>query len=314
MLKKGIPVNPSRLRLWPLLGLLIPSLTVHAAYRPPVADIHLHWKWNQKEVTEASEAVQILADQNVGLAVVTGTPPELALELQELAPDTVLPIYGIYRIPGEWSHWHHDQDLLKRVRRALESGRYFGIGEIHMIGGFISDWKNPVIGGLFDLAAEFDVPVLVHTEFSRANYTLGMCQAYPETRFLWAHAGSMLQPAEVERVLKGCPNVQVELSARDPWRHRANPIADEKGQLLPPWMDLVGRFPDRFMIGSDPVWPVDRLNPWDEPDTGWQELPRFLHFHRTWLSGLPEEQADAIRWQNARRFFRLEDNPKHPAK
>jgi predicted TIM-barrel fold metal-dependent hydrolase len=289
------------------IGLLLLSLCAHAADLPRIADIHLHWKWNQKEVTDASEAIKILREQNVGLAVVTGTPPELALELQELAPDIVRPIYGIYRVPGEWASWHHDKDLLKRVRQALESGRYFGIGEIHMIGGFISDWKNPVIASLFNLAAEFDVPVLLHTEFSRANYTLGLCQAHPQTRFLWAHAGSMLKPAEVERVLNNCPNVQVELSARDPWRHRGNPIADEQGQLLPGWLALVTGYADRFMIGSDPVWPVDRLNPWDEPDTGWQELPRFLDFHRTWLSALPEEEADAIRWENARRFFRLRD-------
>jgi len=290
-------------------ALLLLCLCAHAVGPPKIADIHLHWKWNQKEVVDASEAIEILLEQNVGLAVVTGTPPELALELQELAPDIVRPIYGIYRIPDEWSRWHHDSDLLKRVRRALESGRYFGIGEVHMIGGFISDWKNPVIAGLFDLAREFDVPVLLHTEFSRADYTLGLCRAHPQTRFLWAHAGSMLKPAEVARVLNGCPNVQVELSARDPWRHRANPIADENGRLLPQWLDLVSRHSDRFMIGSDPVWPVDRLNPWDEPDTGWQELPRFLDFHRTWLSTLPKEQADGIRWKNARRFFRIRDQP-----
>ncbi len=174
-----------------------------------------------------------------------------------------------------------------------------------MLGGFISDWKNPVIAGLFELAAEFNVPVLVHTEFSRADYTLGFCRAHPRTRFLWAHAGVMLQPEEIARVLDGCPNVQAELSARDPWRHLANPIADEQRRLLPAWRDLVIRYADRFMIGSDPVWPVDQLNPWDEPDTGWQELPRFLGFHRTWLAQLPAREAHAIRWENARRFFDL---------
>jgi hypothetical protein len=291
----------SRLRFVPLLSML--SLGAAAVEYPPIADIHLHWKWNQKEVVSAAEAVQILSAQNVGLAVVTGTPPELALELQEMAPEIVRPIYGIYRIPGEWSSWHHDPDLLKRVRRALESGRYAGIGEVHMIGGFISDWKNPVIAGLFGLAAEFDVPVLLHTEFSRADYTLGLCRAHPKTRLLWAHAGSMLSPSEVGRVLDGCANVYAEFSARDPWRHRANPIVDAEGQLLAPWRDLVNRYYDRLMIGSDPVWPVDRLNPWDEPDTGWQELPRFLDFHRAWLATLPPQQADAIRWQNAQKFF-----------
>ena len=293
----------SRHRHWPLIGLLIASLGALAAERAPVADIHLHWKWNQKEVTSPAQAIEILKAQDVALAVVTGTPPELALELHDLAPDRILPIYGIYRIPGEWSSWHLDPTLLRRVREALQTGRYVGIGEVHMIGGFISDWKNPVIAGLFGLAAEFDVPVLLHTEFSRADYTLGLCRAHPKTRILWSHAGSMLNPAEVGRVLDGCPNVYAELSARDPWRHRANPIVDEKGQLLPLWRDLVNRYYHRLMVGSDPVWPVERLNPWDEPDTGWQELPRFLDFHRAWLATLPPQQADAIRWQNAQKFF-----------
>ena len=70
----------------------------------------------------------------------------------------------------------------------------------------------------------------------------------------------MLKPSEVGRVLDGCPNVYAELSARDPWRHRANPIVDEKGQLLPLWRDLVNRYYHRFMVGSDPVWPVERLD------------------------------------------------------
>lgn len=291
-----------------LLTMLLWVLPSPLLAADPLADIHLHWKWNQKEVTTPEQAVDILNQQNVDLAVVTGTPPQLALELHELAPDKIIPIYGVYRIPGDWLSWHRDQGLLRRVRKALASGDYKGIGELHMIGGFISDWKNPVISGLFDLAAEFDVPVLIHTEFSRANYTLGMCQAFPKTRFLWAHAGSMLKPAEVERVLIGCPNLQAELSARDPWRHRGNRMTDEHGQLDPAWRSLIERYADRFMVGSDPVWPVDRLNPWDEPDTGWQELHRFLSFHRDWLATLPEDKARAIRWENAQRFFLGTDN------
>jgi len=275
-----------------------------AAGPQPFADIHMHWKWNQREVTTPAQAKAILQEQNIDLAVVTGTPPELALELRNVAPDIVIPIYGIYRVPGEWATWHRDEGLVARVREALESGDYQGIGEVHLIGGFISDWKKPIIRDLFELAAEYDVPVLLHTEFSRANYTLGLCQAHPNTRFLWAHAGAMLQPSEVERVLLGCPNVQAELSARDPWRHRRNLISDAEGQLLPAWRELILKYADRFMVGSDPVWPVERLNPWDDPDTGWQELHRFVDFHRSWLATFPQDKADAIRWGNAVRFFR----------
>ena len=286
-----------------ILLLLAALCTPLSASQAPFADVHLHWKWNQKEVTTPEQAIAILERQDIDLAVVTGTPPELALELQELAPKRVIPIYGIYRIPGEWSTWHRDDRLLARVRKALESGRYHGIGEVHMIGGFISHWRKPTIAGLFSLAAEFDVPVLLHTEFSRADYTLGLCEAYPDTLFLWAHAGSMLTPDEVRRVLQGCENVQVELSARDPWRHRRNPIVDDDGNLLPQWRKLIIDHADRFMVGSDPVWPVDRLNPWDEPDSGWSELPRFVAFHRSWLGQLPAAEATAIRWGNAQRLF-----------
>lgn len=274
------------------------------AVQPPFADIHLHWKWNQKEVTTPAEAIDTLTRQSIGLAVVSGTPPGLALELADLAPDRVVPIYGLYRIPGEWATWHRDEDLVKRAREALASGRYRGIGEVHMIGGFVSHWRRPTIAALFDLAAEFDVPVLLHTEFSRANYTLGLCRAHPQTRFLWAHAGSMLPPDEVRRVLADCNNVHAELSARDPWRHRANPIVDADGRLFPDWKALIVDYADRFMVGSDPVWPVEQLNPWDEPDSGWIELPRFIRFHRDWLSQLPPDVAQAIRWDNAQAYFR----------
>jgi Tat protein secretion system quality control protein TatD with DNase activity len=160
----------------------------------PLADVHLHWKWNHKEVTPPEVAIAALRSHEVALAVVTGTPPELALELAELAPDIVRPSIGIYPHSGDWPRWHHDPSLLRRTRAALESGRYFGIGEVHLIGGFISHWENPIIDGLFRLAAEFDVPILVHTEFSRPDYMLGLCQAHPATRLLWAHAGSILPP------------------------------------------------------------------------------------------------------------------------
>jgi predicted TIM-barrel fold metal-dependent hydrolase len=285
-------------------AVLLAILTAESLAQMPIADVHLHWKWNQREIISATEAAQILRDQNVGVAVVSGTPPDLALEMKSAAPDIVIPIYGLYRIPGEWSTWFRDAGLLERVREALESGQYRGIGEVHMISGFISHWKRPTISGLFQLAAEFDVPVLVHTEFTRANYTIGLCQAHPDTRLLLAHAGAMLPATEVEKVLQNCPNIHMDLSARDPWRHRINPMTDATGKLRPEWRRLLVAHADRFMIGSDPVWPVERLNPWDEPDRGWQELPRFLDFHRQWLAELPQATARAIRLDNAVRFFR----------
>jgi hypothetical protein len=95
----------------------------------------------------------------------------------------------------------------------------------------------------------------------------------------------------------------VDLAARDPWRYVRNPITDAEGRLLPEWERLIRAFPKRFMIGADTVWPVDRGASWDIADTGWQELGRFIGFHRQWMGFLPEEIAKDIRWNNAANFF-----------
>ena len=177
-----------------------------------------------------------------------------------------------------------------------------------MISGFIPDWRVPVIKALIDLAAEFGVPMLVHTEASRPAYLLDMCKQNSSTRFLWAHAGGILKPKYVEQVIEACPNVLVELSARDPWRYINNPITNENGLLSKAWLDLVVRYPRRFMTGSDPVWPVAQLNPWDEPDTGWERLGQFINFHRRWISALPAEVGERIRLKNALEFFGRVEN------
>jgi hypothetical protein len=95
----------------------------------------------------------------------------------------------------------------------------------------------------------------------------------------------------------------VELSARDPWRFVNNPITDSDGKLLPAWRNLIERYPDRFMVGSDPVWPVEQLDSWDQPDTGWQQYQRFIEFHRRWLAQLPAAMEEKIRLINARTLF-----------
>jgi predicted TIM-barrel fold metal-dependent hydrolase len=270
---------------------------------PPIADVHVHFKWSQLEVTTAEQALAILDENNVQLAVVIGTPAELALQLAALRPDTILPVWSPYRAGRDWASWAHDPAVTDRARSALASHRYKGIGELHLIGGFAPKPDAVVIQGLLDLAAQYDVPVLLHTEFSRADYLLRLCEAHTETRILWAHAGAILDPTEVDRVLRACPNVWTELSARDPWRFVNNPITDAHGKLLPDWKVLIERWPDRFMVGSDPVWPVDQLDQWDKADTGWQEYSRFINFHQHWLSDIDPGIAKKIRLGNANRFF-----------
>jgi len=270
----------------------------------PVADMHLHYKWTQQEVTSPAAAIALLDQENIVMGVVIGTPAELALELWSLAPGRIVPIFSPYREGGDWHRWAHDESTVTRARAALASGRYRGIGELHIIGGFAPPLEKAVVlQQLMQLAAEFAVPVMLHTEFSRPDFMLQLCRQFPDTRILWAHSGAVLEPGEVASVLERCSNVWGGLGARDPWRFVNNPLTTEDGTLLPGWKALLLKYPDRLMVGSDPVWPVDQLDRWDEADSGWQELGRFWAFHRGWLAQLPQDVARQISCENALALF-----------
>jgi hypothetical protein len=279
---------------------LSPGLQAQA----PVADMHLHYKWSQQEVTSPAEAIALLEQHNIVMGVVIGTPAELALQLQALAVDRIVPIFSPYREGGDWHRWAYEDAVVARARAALSSGQYQGIGELHVIGGFAPAFdKATVLKQLLALGAEFDVPVMIHTEFSRPDFMLSVCAAFPDTRIVWAHSGALLAPADVESVLVRCGNVSGGLGARDPWRFVNNPLTDEEGRLLPAWKALFLKYPERFMAGSDPVWPVDQLDRWDEADSGWQELGRFWSFHRHWLAQLPPAVVRKIGCENAVELF-----------
>ncbi len=280
------------------------GVSLQAGELPPLFDVHLHYKWDQAEITSPQQAIEMLDKAGVQKAVVIGRPAELALQLYRLAPERIIPFYGPYRVGGEKLSWQFRAELIEEVRAGLRSGMYRGIGELHLIGGMAVPWRSSkVFAALLALAHEYNVPLMVHTEYSSIKPTLSMCQENPHNRFLLAHAGAVISPVQVDEILAACPNVMMDLSARDPWRYVNNPIADNKGGLLPEWLEVILRNEDRFMLGSDPVWPVDKGFSWDEPDSGWTRLQDYINFHRNWVSHLPPKAAKKILWSNAENWF-----------
>lgn len=289
-----------------LLGLLVISacaMTMKDSKPLPMVDIHIHYNWNHEEVISPQQVIDILREHNVVLAVVSSRPSDYALKLRAVGGDQILAFWSPYFKTGIRETWFIHPEVLNEARRALASGEYAGIGEFHLVAGMGPRRDHPVVQGLIELAEEFKVPVLIHTDAGNYEYFLPICRDNPNVRFLWAHAGGYVGPEVVAPLMERCPNVWVELSARDPW-HYGN-FTDPQNQLLPGWKALFETYPHRFMVGTDPVWNAHQVYRWYEADEGWSHYSKLDQYHRGWLEQLPTELARNIRLSNALRFFQI---------
>lgn len=267
------------------------------------ADIHLHFNWDQKEIISPQEAIQRLQRNQIQLAVVSSVPTEYALLLSRLAPDWIIPLFSPYITAESRVTWFRDDKVLTLARQGIAAGQYLGIGELHLWDGMKPKRDNPILLGLLALAQQYDVPFLIHTESARGDYFLALCRQHPQVRFLWAHAGGKLSPQQIKPVMDNCPNVWIEVSARDPWRYDS--LTDAQGNLPEDWRRLIITYSDRVMTGSDPVWNVTRTQRWDEADTGWDHLDELIAYQRHWLQQLPTAVEEKVRLRNAQHFFRI---------
>lgn len=271
----------------------------------PFADIHLHYNWDQEEIIDPATVVKRLKAENIQLGVVSSVPSDYAIKLREAGGDWIIPIFSPYITPPHRQSWYLDKAVVKQAREGLENKKYFGIGELHLWSGLPPRQDNEILLALFQLAEQHDVPFLLHTESSDAKYIIPICQKHNKVRILWAHAGGILKPNDVEHAMQQCPNLWIELSARDPWRY--NTLVDDNGKLPEAWRTLIIKYPDRFMTGSDPVWGVTKTQRWDEPDEGWDHLHDLIEFHRKWLAELPTDVEEKVRLTNAMSFFRINE-------
>jgi len=292
MMKRFIPHNLVLLILFNINSAFAESL-------PVLADVHVHYKWSQTEVTTPQQAIEALQRNAVKLAVVFGTPPETVLDIKSTANLEIVHFFQPYIHPFLKPHWFLNKRVPSAVREALASGKYKGVGEIHISDGIGPRMDNNVFNSILEIAAEFDVPVNIHTNSSNPRYMRRICQKHSKTRFIWAHAGG-LQAEAVGQLLSQCNNVWVEFSARDHLKSVGGiPVADNDGNLAKGWLPLMQRYPNKFMIGSDPIWPIKEIDSWHTDDTGWHKIDEVYTFHRRWLNRLPADLANKLRYQNA---------------
>lgn len=288
----------SWLALGPVLLLICLAAPAVGGEAPlPIADTHLHYNqpvWSQ---LSPEMAIDLLARAGVAWAIISSTPFHGSERLQAKVPARIVSFFRPYLSEEGRSTWPTDPEVLRQAREALASGRYRGIGEVHLYRRTVGVLATaPVLRGLLDLAAQQNLPVQLHVDDPELEVLAAVATSYPTVRILWTHAGGWSTPARVRQVLERFPNIWADVAARDPYRYGAGAgrIVDDHGQLQPEWRSLVLAFPNRFMIGSD----TGRL-------ADWERLSNILAFHSRWLAGLPPDLPERIAWRNAFAFLGL---------
>ena len=171
-------------------------------------------------------------------------------------------------------------DHVRRVLRAFP-GVFSGIGEfsIHKefvsakVAGEVASLNDPALDRLIDFAAEVGLVVLIHNDIDTPFAKEGSPPAYfeqvkalfkrhPGATIIWAHigVGRIIRPAQAQGAL-------VEEMLRDPafahvnfdisWSEVAK-YAVATPESARAVADVINRYPDRFLFGTDEVAPKDQ--------------------------------------------------------
>lgn len=282
-----------RLAVWVLL-LAATGLAQAADYSGPLFDAHLHYN------DEAWQGPHPLPDvlgrmqrSGVRAIIANSRPNDGTRALTEAGAQTraagvtVVPFIRLYRNRDDYSNWFRDESIYAMVQqeyaRGTAAGPYRGLGEFHLYDS--NNANGPVAKKLMQFAQEKQLAVLAHVD--DAAIDLLMAHA-PQARLIWAHTGIGGAPAARVQALMGkYPSLMGELSYRPG-------LTCGDGTLCPEWRDLILRYPDRFLIGSD-TWVNQR----------WLYYGELMRGYRRWLGDLPPDVARRIAWDNGAGLFQL---------
>ena len=203
------------------------------------------------------------------------------------------------------------------IRRVLQTypGVFCGIGEFTLhkefvsekIGGGVASLFDPAVDRLLDFAEETGLAVIIHNDVDRpfadpekpAAYLEPMkalLRKHPGTTIVWAHTGvgRVVRPIKnhsqmLEGILAdpGMRHVMFDIS----WDEVAKYIVASP-ESLKIMSDLINRYPDRFMYGSDSVAPKDQ-----------EAYLKTYRIYQPWWTLLTQDASLKVRKTNYERVF-----------
>ncbi|MET1160891.1 MAG: amidohydrolase family protein [Thermoprotei archaeon] len=183
------------------------------------------------------QILDYLREYNVSAVIVQpfpGAPDPVKVhdEIHELNRETGGKVYGLASI----NPFLEEDIVRKELERVLGTLGFVGI-KIHTVGHAIAP-TNPRAKLIFDLAAKYKVPVMIHTgpgPFSDPMLAAPRAEEYPDVKIILAHAGFGIYANAALYLARKYDNVYLEAS----WSH----VYD-----LDVFLKTV---PDKVMLGTD---------------------------------------------------------------
>ena len=277
----------SRLLFW-CLNILLAAANLEAAAADqgplPIFDSHIHYNGPARQLYDPPYLLEWLQQAGVVGGLVGSWPDEGTVQLSTSYPDRFVAELCPYQRLADRENWTLKPGVLEFLTERIATGRYKGLGELHILKRGETDWA--VIEKVVALAHAHDLFLHIH---ARANIIERLFAIEPDVRILWAHAGFYDKASTISRMLDTYPNLTAEMSLRAP-----NILPASAQYIGEDWRGLFERHQDRIVVGSDTY-----IN------LAWAEYDGIIGAHRRWLSRLPPAIAEKIAWRNAKRFFNL---------
>ena len=209
-----------------------------------------------------------------------------------------------------------DMYAADHIRRVLLTfpGVFSGIGEfsIHKefvsskISGDVASLRDPALDRILDFAAEAGLIVLLHNDIDKPFPKAGtkgylaeikdLFRRHPNVHIIWAHIGlgRIIQPMEnqaalIEEMLQDSSfnNIFFDIS----WDEVAKYLTSSD-KAVQRTSDLINRYPNRFLFGTDVVAPKDEEH----------YMSVYNMYAPLWKSLTPEASSK-VRIENYRRLF-----------
>ena len=299
------------------------------------SDAHLHFVDFFQESAGLDSLIEVMDEANVEHVMLSGIP--VAKQWHENEPKRpryyagddgsaywfsatdMLIAKALEQVPADQRHRFHpflsgfnpnDKNADAHIRRMLElyPGVWQGLGEVFtrhdtltaLIHGEAPRANSEAMNRVYDLAEEFDLPVMVHSNVTswRERNPLYLQEIeeplrnHPGVRIIWAHAGTSMEIHRhqdrlefllptLRRMLTAYPNLYIDMS----WTVREPYLLNAEGEPDPEWVQLVEDFPSRFMLGSDVVGRFDSLG-------------KYMSGFDPFLDALSEDVARAVALDN----------------